>query len=171
MFGSTLRKLKGKLAPMPSMPQRRKSNFPSARDCAVGELAVVQRAADPVGAQHHAESLVIDLAGRDARLAARQLGRRHAELRVAAHHLELLSVRHVLLGLEIADFRGHAIGQAAGVERLNQPHAAAPLAEGLPEGISADPDRADDANTRNDHFLEYQCVARNDLCCRQGLNG
>ena len=98
MFGSTLRKFKGKLAAMPSTPQRPKSNRPSLTTRPVGHLAVVQGAADPVGAEHDAEPLGIDLAGAEARVTTRQPGRRHAELGVAAHHLELFSVDTCRLG-------------------------------------------------------------------------
>ena len=124
---------------------------------AIDGVAFLDGAANRVRGEDDAESLRIDSAGRDPRVAAGQDAGRGAELGIAGHDLQGLALRHVLGRLKILDDAGDADRHPPGFEQGDAADAASPAAERLPKSLPADADGADDADAGDDHVSEGHC--------------
>src|SRR5208282_5874206 len=106
--------------------------------------------ADLVGAEYDAESLRINVAAADLRVAACQCGGSNAQLGVARHYFQALAIGDKYFRVKIVDFSGK-LGLHAGEVRLpHRANAATVGQQGLPEGLSAD--GADNAHARDYDF-------------------
>ena len=169
-------------------PQRRHLGHALAAPAGELELALlVETLHDPfgkllgdrehvVGAEGDARPVRVDRAGLQAGVGQGQLGRGHAHLTLAAHHLQPLADRLLLLLLqraEVVDLAGELPGlgaeadrQALGRAKRERAHAAAALREPFPQGLlgaaqrTDDPDAGDnDSSWRGCHAITI-CSAR-----------
>ena len=131
-------------------PQRRKIDLPVNRAAATGADQLVQFARDHAGPEDHAQPLGIDRLLPQAGVGAGQIGRREGQLDVAAHHLQALPRPDVLLGVEIGHLAPNRRRSGRVDRHVKPPDAAAALAEGRPERLLPDADRADHADAGDD---------------------